>query len=143
MTFAETIQLVTALAPILSAPVVVAGIAAYFKYRESRPESFAKARQINVTAEISVADAWRLYAQNVELRFKELEKKYDTALKEKDKEIGELRNRVNHLEAELLRYTAVPVNAEKARNTLHATVDESINEIRGPTEGDEPLEDKK
>lgn len=107
------IQIATILVPIITAALTGGGIVAYFNYRAGRPESDAKANQLNVTSEISVADAWQKYAQQVEKRFTELEAKYDKAINLKDKQIEILVQQVNDLKSALSKYESA--DASQAR----------------------------
>lgn len=98
------LQIITILAPVLAAALTGGGIVAYINYKAGRPESDAKARQINVTAEISVAEAWQNYANKVEKRFNEMEDKYDKAIAIKDGEIVRLQTEVARLTQALAKY---------------------------------------
>lgn len=81
----------------------VAFVVAYLKYRNDRPEALAKAKQLNVASEGSVADQWqKLYTlattrlDDMEAKhdkqIADLENKYVAALAEKDGEIAKLQD---------------------------------------------------
>lgn len=99
------------LLPALGASGITGLIGAYFVYRGNRPEVLAKARQINVTAEVTITEQWKAWAEkmeskvaDLEITIKENQKNYQITLLEKDKEIDKLKQRVNSLEDELQKY---------------------------------------
>lgn len=106
---------------VLSGGGVVAIIAAFIKYKMTRPEAVAKARSINVTSDGGIIEYQKGYIERLEKRLGDLESKVDelkktiekkdteTArlLKAKDEEIALLKRRVGDLEEELKLYKKI------------------------------------
>lgn len=142
-------ELFKIIAPIIGAALTGGGIVAYFQYRSSRPENVAKAKQINITAEVTIGEQWKIYAEKIEQNMVEMEARYEkkindlTALVEqkdkeqkavvleKDKEITKLRKRVGDLEVELDKYKQlVEGKVETVKEHLHKSVDENIDQLK-------------
>lgn len=121
--------------PVLAAFLTGGGIVAYFRYLETKPENAKKARQINVTAEAQLGEAWAKYAERLERRIdgmekandrrvkdlethiEELERVHAQQLREKDEEIGRLKRRIKTLETELEKATGKPIGTFEDRAT--------------------------
>lgn len=126
-----TLQIITILAPVLAATLTGGGIVAYFNYRGNRPKGDAEARQINVSAEISVAEAWQNYATKVEQRFSTMETKYDKAIARKDEEIARLTTEISRLVQRLTVYESSGV--KEARQKEVDIIKDSADKLVEPT----------
>lgn len=104
--------------PIVLAFITSGGAVAFLKYWGGKPESFARARQANVTSELTLADGWKQYAERLEKRLQEMERKFDRAIAVKDEEIQRLKTHVDNLETELEKYRRVAVKTAEAVKTL-------------------------
>lgn len=121
------LQTLNILIPFLVALATSGGIAAYFSYRSKKPESMAKAKQINVSAEITLGEGWRLFAEK---QIKEIEDRYgkiidakDRQLEQKDRQIEALERLVNQLT------TDRQDQVEVARDKLHKDVDHRMQDL--------------
>jgi len=85
---------------------IVYGIVLFFtkKSEQTSPESLAKARTLNVTAEIDLIDQYKKYVEELERRMDTLEARYEKKIVEKDDEINNLYKRVRILEDKLSKY---------------------------------------
>lgn len=98
--------------PIIASLCAGGGIAAVFKYLETRPQNRRKAKLVNVTAETQLGEAWFKYAEQIKKDFDTFKKDVEAiqranaeVVKEKDGEISVLRSRVLKLERLLEKYT--------------------------------------
>lgn len=98
----------TLIGPLVTGLLMGGGLVAYINYRLKKPEAEAQAKNINVTAEISLAKEWREYAKNVEVRLdtceinarkqiEQVEIRYKAEIKELEKEIQDLRDQIVQL----------------------------------------------
>lgn len=69
------------------------GVIKLIEMRSNRPESQAKAKVQNVTAETTLGEGWRAYADKVEERFKTYEDGYKETIKGLEKKIDDERAR--------------------------------------------------
>lgn len=123
--------------PIVSAFLGAGGFGAYFIYKGNKPKNSAEAQKLSADVIVTFADGWQKYAEKLETRMDEMEKNFDLkektytqALLSKDEKIKELEGRINVLEAELELREGIKQKAEEAREILHHSVDDSINEIK-------------
>lgn len=131
---------VAALSPIFTALFGVGGVVAYLEYRSRIPGFKADTAKTVTGTEVSVAQAWQNYAQQIDARFQKMQVQYDElynsfdlmrkSLQARDDEIAMLKRRIADLETELMKYQTVVPTVEKARETLHQTVDKEINQIK-------------
>lgn len=98
----KIIESIKVFIPIIAAFVTGGGLVAFVKFLSDRPGNLAKARQVNVTAEITIGEQWKIYAEKIEKRMDEQGKEFARQMREKDEEIKKLKDRVFDLEQELL-----------------------------------------
>lgn len=124
-------QILTALSP-AAGLFIAGGIGRYYSYKAGKPKSAAEAQKINAEVVVTFAEGWRSYAEKLERRSEDLEKRLSaneheiTALQraihdqdeknretliEKNTQIYDLQvrnrvleSRVNDLERELSKY---------------------------------------
>lgn len=101
MTPEQIQQIIIALIGILGGGGLVAGI----NYFSGRGKLAAEARSINITGEITLAQGYKQYAEDIRKQLDEFEKKYDKEMSKKDLEIKDLQKQILTLTAELKTYT--------------------------------------
>lgn len=111
-----TIQtLLSFLLPLLGAAGAGGIIVALINYYANKPENVAKAKSTNISAELSLAEGYKKYIDDMEARLKkQIQDLQDTIERKeieqsvivatKDEEIKELKSRVKALEDELHTY---------------------------------------
>ena len=65
----------------ITALLSTGGVIKLIEWRSSRPEAQAKAKVQNVTAETTLGEGWRAYAEQVEKRFEKYEEGYQATIK--------------------------------------------------------------
>lgn len=78
-------QIITIVGSLLSGGTLVA----FINWMANSKKSKAEARNVNVTAEVTLGEGWKAYADKMEKRFDESEKKFNERIKELEKTIDE------------------------------------------------------
>lgn len=99
------------------------GVIKVIEYLGARPESQAKAKVQNVTAETTLGEGWRAYAEKSEERFDKLEEKYQKQIEGLEGRITTLQEQIQterNLHAEVIRQKDVEISGLKESNRLLA-----------------------
>jgi chromosome segregation ATPase len=99
------------------------GVVKVVEYFSNRPESQAKAKVQNVTAETTLGEGWRAYAEKSEERFDKLEEKYQKQIEGLEGRITSLQDQIateRTLHAEVIRQKDVEIEGLKQSNRLLA-----------------------
>lgn len=134
--------------------VAAGAIAAWFKYRGDKPVTDANASKVQADIVVTFADGWKnLYKEvldrldHMEEQMAKQKQEHDKLIFAKNEEIKELKNRLNKAEfdvarlkqeaddlrMELQKYQRIETTTEEARETLHNSVDQSIDQIKSET----------
>lgn len=118
-------EILKIIAPVVAGFLSVGGIGAYFSYKSKRPVNEAEAKKVSAEVAVTFADGWQKYAQKLEDRLADMDKKVDMlqlemnkqaqeyreVIQKKDIEIKDLQNqnhnlelRIEDLESELVKY---------------------------------------
>lgn len=144
---------------IIVAVLGAGGLGAYFVYKGNQPKTIAEAEKIHADTVTSFAEGWEKYAINLEKRMLLMEEKYEKKIREldekstkrikdledlieakdeanalivldKDSRINTLEKRIDDLEDELLKYQTADRNVEVAKEILHESVEDNLNNLK-------------
>lgn len=108
MNWANVMQLISIISPVLVAGITGGGIVAWIQYKSKKAEAEANARKVNISSEITVGEAWQRYAEKQEVivtnllqKHENLEQKYDKEIALKDEIIRGLKKEIE-LKAETI-----------------------------------------
>lgn len=100
--------LIKVVLPIVAALLGGGAVAAVLQYKLNRPKTNAEAQKVAADVIVTFADGWKSYAEKLERRIMDLEKRneraderYDIMVAEKDKQIAELKSRILVLEKQV------------------------------------------
>jgi len=134
------IEFLKIISPILAGFLSVGGIGAYFSYKSKKPINEAEAKKVNAEVAVTFADGWQKYAQKLEDRLAEMDRKVDALslemnkqaqeyreiIQKKDVEIKDLQNqnhnlelRIEDLESELVKYKKLDGNSYSIEKSKH------------------------
>ncbi len=115
---------------ILGVMGVLGGSYGYFYYKSTKPKSVAEAQKLNAEVVVTFADGWQKYAEKIEARMTDMEKRYEKTIQIKDAEIMELKRRVKDLENQIDKYRIKEGKIDEVKQNLHISVENELDTIK-------------